>query len=66
MTGEFGYAVGVDVARVRFAGTKSAPKTVTLNGRAVDAKMVVFDGSTGVLDVVLGIPFESGFVVELH
>ena len=64
--GEFGYAIGVDVARVRFAGTKSAPGKVTLNGEVVDAEKVKFDNGTGVLDVALGIPFKSSFVVELH
>ena len=64
--GSFGYSTGVNVSRVRFANTKSAPKTVKLNGKAVRAEKVAFDSATGVLDVSLDIPFKSSFTVELH
>ena len=63
--GSFGYATGVNVSRVRFANTKSAPKSVKLNGKAVGADKVAFDSVNEVLDVTLGIPFKSGFTVEL-
>ncbi|TFK83789.1 glycoside hydrolase family 31 protein [Polyporus arcularius HHB13444] len=63
--GTFGYPTGVDVSRVRFANTKSTPKTVRLNGKAVTPDKIAFDSATGVLDVTLGIPFKSSFTVEL-
>ncbi|TBU29276.1 alpha-glucosidase [Dichomitus squalens] len=63
--GSFGYATGVNVSRVRFANTKSAPKSVKFNGKAVSADKVAFDSANGVLDVTLGIPFKSNFIVEL-
>ena len=63
--GSFGYATGVNVSRVRFANTKSAPKSVKLNGKAVGADKVAFDSANGVVDVTLDIPFKSGFIVEL-
>ena len=66
VTGHYGYALGVNVARVRFANTKSAPKKVTLNGKAVGAEKVTFDSANGVLDVALDIPFKTSFVLELH
>ncbi|KAI0695583.1 alpha-glucosidase [Cerioporus squamosus] len=63
--GSFGYPTGVNVSRVRFANTKSAPKIVKLNGKAVSADKVAFDSTTDVLEVTLGIPFKSSFTVEL-
>ena len=63
--GSFGHATGVNVARVRFANAKSAPRQVRLNGKAVDKSKVAFDAETGVVDVSLGIPFKSSFVLEL-
>ncbi len=64
--GWYGYATGVNLARVRFANTKRAPTRVTLDGRTVAADKVAFDAGSGVLDVTLDIPFKSSFVVELH
>ena len=64
--GWYGYVTGVNVARVRFANTKTAPKSVTLNGKTVAANKITFDSSSEVLDVALDIPFKSSFVVELH
>ncbi|KAI0806671.1 alpha-glucosidase [Fomes fomentarius] len=64
--GNYGYALGVNLARVRFANAKSAPKSVTLNGKAVSKDKVAFDSATGVVDVALDVPFKSSFVLQLH
>ncbi|KAI0738081.1 alpha-glucosidase [Daedaleopsis nitida] len=66
--GSFAYPMGVKVARVRFAGAKSAPKSVRVNGKALAggaAAAVAFDAEAGVVDVPLDLPFTSGFTVEL-
>ena len=63
--GHFGYGIGVNVARVRFGDMKRAVRGAKMNGKAVSAKKVSFDEDAGVGDVSLGIPFTSGFTVEL-
>ncbi|KAI0713763.1 alpha-glucosidase [Earliella scabrosa] len=65
VTGWYAYPLGVDVARVRFANTKAAPKSVRLNGKKLAANKIVYDAETGVLDVALGISFKTSFVVEV-
>ena len=42
--GKFGHALGVNVSRVRFAGTKSAPKSVKVNGKTVGPDYVLKNG----------------------
>ena len=61
--GQFGYALGVNVARVRFANVQNEPRRVVLNGKAVQASKVVFNVDVGVLDVALDMPFTSGFTL---
>ena len=64
--GAFGHPTGVKVSRVRFANVQAAPKSVKYNGKAVAAGEVAYDAENKVLDVTLGVPFKSGFTVELH
>ena len=63
VNGQFGYELGVNVARVRFANMQSTPRMVVLNGKAVETSKVTFDADVGVLDVVLDTPFISGFTL---
>lgn len=62
--GSFKYATGVDVARVRFAGVNSEPKTVTVNGKKASSKAVSYDEINKVLAVAIGVPFNKGLTVE--
>ena len=62
--GQFGYELGVNVARVRFANMQSAPGNVTLDGEVIDAIKVAFDADAGVLDVALDVPFDANFTLS--
>ncbi|KAH9857437.1 alpha-glucosidase [Lenzites betulinus] len=64
--GSFGHPTGVDVARVRFLDVQHAPKSVKYNGKAVAKDAQTFDAQSGVLDVVLKVPFKQGFTVEFQ
>ncbi|GJE88081.1 glycoside hydrolase family 31 protein [Phanerochaete sordida] len=64
VSGHFGYALGVKVARVRFLGVASAPKTVKVNGQPVHSAAFTFDKIHQVLDVTLDTPFTKGFTVS--
>lgn len=64
--GSFGHPTGVDVARVRFLDVQHAPKSVKYNGKAVAKDALTFDAQSGVLDVVLKVPFKQGFTVEFQ
>ncbi|KAJ7771443.1 alpha-glucosidase [Mycena metata] len=66
VTGSFGFATGVKTARVRFLNVAKAPGSVLLNGKAVSHQSVTYNAQTKVLDVVVGLPFTSGFTVALH
>ena len=62
--GRFGYPLKVNVGRVRFLGVTSAPHTVLVNGHAAKKGSFTFDKSSGVLNVIVELPFTSGFTVQ--
>jgi alpha-glucosidase len=62
--GNFGYALGVNVARVRFLNVRSAPKTVGVDGVKVNNTAVSYDKDVQVLDVTLNTPFSKDFTVQ--
>lgn len=64
VAGKFGHALGVNVARVRFLGVASAPKTVTVNGKAVKSTAFSYDKDSQVLDVTVNTPFNRGFTLQ--
>ncbi|KAI0081490.1 alpha-glucosidase [Panus rudis PR-1116 ss-1] len=64
VSGKFGFATGVKVARVKFLNVVTAPKSVKVNGKAVKAGSVSYDNSTKVLTAELGIKFNQGFKVQ--
>lgn len=64
VTGQFGYALGVNVSRVRFLGVKKSPKAVMANGKAVLASGYSYDSTSKVLDVTIGQPFTKGLTVQ--
>ncbi|OBZ75819.1 putative alpha/beta-glucosidase agdC [Grifola frondosa] len=65
-SGSFEYATGVHVARVRFLGVSNAPHSVKLNGRSVEEASVQYDSAGKVLDISLGISFDSSFNVQFN
>ncbi|KAJ6469014.1 alpha-glucosidase [Mycena vitilis] len=65
VTGSFGFQTGVKTARVRFLNTAKAPVAVLLNGKPVAQKSVLYNKTTKVLDVAVGLPFTNGFTVTL-
>lgn len=62
VTGKFGFAMGVEVARVRFLGVQHAPDAVELNGK-VKGGSFTYDGTSKVLIVNVGAAFKEGFSV---
>ncbi|KXN82694.1 putative alpha/beta-glucosidase agdC [Leucoagaricus sp. SymC.cos] len=62
--GSFGFATGVNVARVRFLNVQSKPKTIGVNGKSVGASDVAYDSSNKVLDVSVDLAFRNNFSVE--
>ena len=64
--GQFGYEAGVGVESVKFLGVKEAPRGVKVEGKEVEGGDVVYDKTTGVLSVKVGIPLKRGFKVEYY
>lgn len=64
--GRFGYEVGVEVASVKFLGVKEAPRGVKVEAKEVAGGAVVYDKTTEVLSVKVGIPLKKGFTVEYY
>jgi alpha-glucosidase len=64
VSGSFGFAMGVNVSRIRFLGATSSPKEVIVDGKATGASQVSYDSVNKVLDVSLGKPFVQGFSVR--
>ena len=62
--GSYGYDLGVQAARVRFLGVRSAPKTVKVNGLKVHSGAYSYDQDSQVLDVTLNTPFRKNFSVQ--
>jgi alpha-glucosidase len=64
--GQFGFALGVDVARVRILGQAEAPKAVRLTvGAKTASASFSWDKSTQVLDVAVGVAFKQNFQLKL-
>lgn len=63
---EFKYPTGVDVARVRFLGVLSEPRSVTVNGRTAAEHAVTFDSASKVLDVAVGLPFKNDLNIQFE
>ncbi|KIM49885.1 glycoside hydrolase family 31 protein [Hebeloma cylindrosporum] len=64
VSGNFGFATGVNVSRVRFLGINSPPKEVVVDGKAMGASQVSYDAANKVLDVSIGKPFAKDFSVR--
>jgi alpha-glucosidase len=62
--GEFGFDTGVNVSRVRFLNVQSVPGDVMVNGAPVDDSDVGYDATNKVLDVVVGVAFDSNLSVQ--
>lgn len=62
--GTFGHPLNVDVANVRFLGVSGTPREVQVNGHSAKKGSFTFDKSTGVLDVAVHLPFDTGFTVH--
>jgi alpha-glucosidase len=66
VSGQFGYATGVKVSRVRFLGVTNAPVLVMVNYKAIvllGGSQVSYDGANKVLDVTIGLDFTEDFTV---
>ena len=61
--GSFEYPLGVKVSTVRFLGVQKTPKQVLVNGKEVKE---VDAQEEGVIVINPGLPFTSGFTVELQ
>ncbi|KXN85442.1 Alpha/beta-glucosidase agdC, partial [Leucoagaricus sp. SymC.cos] len=61
--GSFGFATGVNVARVRSLNVQSKPMTIGVNGKSVGASDVAYDSSNKILDVTVNLAFRSNFSV---
>ena len=64
--GDFGYPTGVDIARVRFLNTQKEPRNVKINGKTASGQAVSFNATSKVLDVVIGLPFQSNLAVHVE
>jgi len=64
VTGSFGFATGVNVARVRILNTNKAPNTVRVNSAKMDTSDVMYDAANKVLDVTVDLPFNMDLSVE--
>lgn len=61
VSGKFGFATGVNVARVKFLGVAHAPHTAQVNGKH---GLSSYDAASQVLTVAVGTPFKQGFTVS--
>ncbi|KXN83828.1 putative alpha/beta-glucosidase agdC [Leucoagaricus sp. SymC.cos] len=57
--GSFGFATGVNVARIHFLNVQSKPMTIGVN-----SKDVAYDSSNKILDVTVSLAFRNNFSVE--
>ena len=64
VSGNFGFATGVNVSRIRFLGVNSPPKQVIVDAKATSTSQVSYDSANKVLDVSVGKPFVKGFSVR--
>jgi alpha-glucosidase len=64
VSGSFGFATGVNVARIRFLGANSSLNEVIVDGKATGASQVSYDSANKVLDVSIRKPFVQGFSVR--
>lgn len=62
--GNFGFATGVNVSRVRFLGVSTARSKVFVNGEQITRKSVAYNKATRVLDVNVGRPFNAELTVR--
>ena len=61
MPGSFGFAMGVNISRIRFLGVNSSLKEVIVDGKSTGALQVSVNK---VLDVRIWEPFVKGFSVQ--
>lgn len=66
VVGDFGYDVGVNVARVLVLGVEEKPSAVSVavNGGSLNATVWSWDEDRMVLNVTLGFALDTGFEVE--
>ncbi len=66
MGGTFGYDMGgVRVAKVTVLGMEAMPKSVMLDGKAVDSQQSMFDQKSMTLTVAVGASLAKGFKLTL-
>ena len=66
MTGTFGYDMGsVKVAKVTVLGMKAMPKSVMVDGMAVDAKNIMYDQKSMTLTVTMEASLSKGFKLTM-
>ena len=66
MSGTFGYNMGiVKVAKVTVLGMKAMPKSIMLDGTAVDAKYSMYDQHSMTLTVTVGASMSKGFKLAM-
>lgn len=65
VSGQFGYATGVQVSRIRFLGVTKAPVSIMANYKVIElgGGQVSYDGTNKVLDVSVGLDFTEDFTV---
>ncbi|KAJ3842661.1 glycoside hydrolase family 31 protein [Lentinula raphanica] len=69
VNGTFEYDLGVNVAGVKILGVQEAPANVSVvdqEGNSVGNGTFVYDEATQVVSVVIGVPFNGGFEVQLQ
>lgn len=64
VSGRFGYGTDVKTGSVRFLGVGSAPKAVSVKGKSVKQGGWVYNATSKVLDVQIGLPLTGPFDVE--
>jgi hypothetical protein len=63
MSGSFGFAMGVNISRMRFLGVNSSPEVI-VDGKATGTSQVSHNSANKVFDVRIGKPFVKGFSVR--
>lgn len=64
VSGNFGYALGVKLARVRFLNVAKAPSSVSVNSQKVVNSAFAYNSTNQVLDVTFNTTFTKGFTVQ--
>jgi alpha-glucosidase len=65
--GDYGYALGVKLARVRVLGVGSKPKSVKVKygGDTDKSAKFTYDATNKIVDIIVGKPFDGSFTVDL-